>query len=163
MTLAAILLFVCGILLVIAEIFLPGGILGVFGVIAVVAGIILGCVTYPEYQFFIISGSSLLAVISVVAGLYIIARTGVSRGLILEDSQGAEEGWVSNVSDETILNKSGTVFATLRPAGIIIVNDKRYDAVSDGAFIDKDEEVRVVEVKGNRVVVEKASDGEENG
>ncbi len=41
----------------------------------------------------------------------------------------------------------------LRPSGIIVHNDKRIDAVSEGAFIKKDTSVKITEVEGTRVVV----------
>ena len=42
----------------------------------------------------------------------------------------------------------------LRPAGTIRIGKERVDAVSAGSFIERDVEVRVVEVEGTRVVVE---------
>lgn len=162
MTLGVILLFVCGMVLLMVEIFLPGGILGIFGGIALIASVTWACFMYPEYSTFIITGSVIVAVMTLIAGLYIMSRTGTSRLLVLRTSQLAEEGWVSNVSEEAILNQTGEVFTSLRPAGSIIVDDKRYDAVSDGNFIDKGDRVRVIEVQGNRVVVEKAAAGEQD-
>ena len=40
------------------------------------------------------------------------------------------------------------------PAGTIRIGKERVDAVSAGSFIERDVEVRVVEVEGTRVVVE---------
>jgi membrane-bound serine protease (ClpP class) len=54
----------------------------------------------------------------------------------------------------SLLNCEGTVFTALRPAGTIMVDDKRVDAVSDGTFIDAKKRVIVTEVHGSRVVVE---------
>jgi membrane-bound serine protease (ClpP class) len=45
----------------------------------------------------------------------------------------------------------------LRPAGSIMVGNKRIDAVSNGIFIDAGKTVRVVEVEGHRVVCEEAA------
>ncbi len=41
----------------------------------------------------------------------------------------------------------------LRPAGIITLDNERIDAVSDGAFILRNKEVKILEVEGSRVVV----------
>ncbi|MEJ7157394.1 NfeD family protein, partial [Staphylococcus capitis] len=41
----------------------------------------------------------------------------------------------------------------LRPAGIIKLDDERIDAVSDGTFILRNRQVKILEVEGTRVVV----------
>lgn len=162
MILTVVLLFIGGIALAIAEIFLPGGILGVIGGLLLLASMGLGAYYYPEYSVFIIVGEVLVAVLAVIGGLVFIAKSGVSGPMVLQESQLANEGWVSNPSDESLVGQEGEVYSTLRPAGSIVINGDRIPAVSDGSFIEKGERVRVIEVHGNRVVVERAATPQED-
>lgn len=162
MMLTAILLFVCGIVLLMAEIFLPGAVLGILGGLCLVGSVILGCYAYPDYSVFIITGEVVGTVLFIIAGLYFLPRSGATRMMVLGDSQQADQGWVSNVSNEALVGQTGEVFTSLRPAGSIVINGERIDAVSDGTFIDKGEKVSVIEVHGNRVVVERVQTGAES-
>ena len=90
----------------------------------------------------------------VILGMYIISRTRASKGLILASSQ-AGDNWVAVESDESLMGVEGIVLTALRPAGTIVVGGKRLDAVSDGSFIEEKTRVRVLEVQGSRILVER--------
>jgi membrane-bound ClpP family serine protease len=49
----------------------------------------------------------------------------------------------------------GEAVATLRPAGKVMINDQLYDAISQGAFIEKGQEVIVDHLDGSVIVVRK--------
>lgn len=55
-----------------------------------------------------------------------------------------------------LLGERGTTTSMLRPAGKARIGDAYVDVVSDGAFIDRDVEIEVVQVEGNRIVVRAA-------
>ena len=149
-----LMLFATGMALILAEFIMPGMICGIVGGLLVLGSAALGCYTYPDYALIIIVGELAGVVFSVVLGMYLLARTRAGKYLILEASQQAKDGWVASDTDASLRGATGIVHAALRPAGSIIVDGKRIDAVSDGAFIDKDEKVRIIEVHGSRVVVE---------
>jgi membrane-bound serine protease (ClpP class) len=154
MMLWVLLLFTGGLILILAEFLIPGGICGVIGGAMIIASCVFGCINYPEYAFFIIFFEVVGTVVSVLVGLYVLPHTPLGSLLILKETQNKEEGWVSNITDIDLLGAVGEVKTALRPAGTILVDGKRVDAVSDGTFIDKGATVRVVEVHGNRVLVE---------
>lgn len=52
----------------------------------------------------------------------------------------------------------GTAKSNLRPAGIVEIDGKRVEVVSDGSFIKRDTLVEVIEVDGERVVVRATPD-----
>ena len=52
-----------------------------------------------------------------------------------------------------ILGKVAITQTPLRPAGKAEIEDRVYDVVSSGEFIDKGKEVEVVAVNSNRIVV----------
>ena len=47
----------------------------------------------------------------------------------------------------------GLADSALRPAGRVRFGDQYVDVVTDGAFVDAGAEVRVLQIRGNRVVV----------
>ncbi len=61
---------------------------------------------------------------------------------------------------QTLVGKSGRAATVLRPAGAIELDGERYDVVTDGTYLEAGTKVRVVAVAGNRVVVERADEGQ---
>jgi membrane-bound serine protease (ClpP class) len=160
MTLAwVIILFVAGVALIAAEIFVPGMICGIVGTLCLLAGCAWGVYNYPDYGLFIVVVYFAGGVGAVVGAIFLLPRTRMGKALILQDGIAADEDWVSTVSDESLIGAEGAVFTPLRPAGTIVVDSKRVDAVSSGEYIDKGEAVRIIEVHGNRVVVEHMQSG----
>lgn len=148
--------FLAGMALILAEFIVPGGICGLVGAILVVLSGGIGVHAYPDSAVLIICGEGVGAVFSVALGMLLLSRTRAAKRLILETSQRAEDGFTNAVSDMSLVGRAGVVLTALRPAGTIEVDSRRLDAVSNGAFIDKDAAIRVIEVHGNRVVVELA-------
>lgn len=149
--------FLVGIFLILLEFFLPGFVCGTVGALFLVVSSGIAIYQYPQASVLIIVGEALAAVGCIIFGFYILPRTSLGRALILDTSQNKDAGWVSDVSDTSLVGALGEVFTALRPAGTIIVNGKRLSAVSNGEFIDDGVAVRVIEVHGNRIVVEPAS------
>jgi hypothetical protein len=46
------------------------------------------------------------------------------------------------------------------PSGIVQIDNRTYDAVGEGMAIDEGQRVRVIEVRGNRLIVEGIRDDE---
>lgn len=55
--------------------------------------------------------------------------------VVLKDSTNAEAGYTSHEDRSHLVGEVAVTSTDLRPAGIIIYNDERIDAVSDGSFI----------------------------
>ena len=75
--------------------------------------------------------------------------------LVLETETRASEGYVSSSrdGDDEMVGKEGVTVSELRPAGIALIEERRTDVVTDGEFVAVGQAVRVVEARGNRVVV----------
>jgi len=70
-------------------------------------------------------------------------------GIVLESEEHEEKEKI----DLAVGDMARVVF-TLRPAGKVNVRGKLVDAISEGRFIDQGEEVKIVEIRGNIVIVE---------
>lgn len=152
-----ILLYFGGLALILSEFFVPGMVCGILGGSMILASGVMGIMRAPEYTVFIVLGELTGVMLGTILGMYLLGRTRAANKLVLATNQNSDEGWVAADSDMSILHAEGEVLTQLRPAGIVVVNGKRVDAVSDGSFIDKGARVRVIEVQGARVVVELAN------
>jgi membrane-bound serine protease (ClpP class) len=152
-------LYLAGMALVFSEFFVPGLICGIVGVLLVLTSAWLGCSHYPDYAYPILFGELLFGALTVGLGIYLFPRSFAGKVMILSNSQPQADGWVATETDATLMGEQGLVFTALRPAGTVMIRDKRLDAVSDGTFIDKGAMVRVIDVQGSRVVVERVNAG----
>jgi membrane-bound serine protease (ClpP class) len=77
--------------------------------------------------------------------------------IILKDSTNTESGYVSNANRLELIGKVGTAKTPLRPSGTILIEDERIDAVTEGGYIQVNQNVKVVKVEGSRIVVRELS------
>lgn len=151
-----IFLFVAAFMLVLAEFVVPGAVLGILGGILFVASCVVAYIK-TDYGLWITVAEIGGMIVCVLTGMYLIGNTRFGNIMVLDDQQDASKGWVAPSEDPNLVGSIGAVYSALRPAGAIVVNGRRIDAVSDGTFIEKGESIRVIEVEGNRVVVERSA------
>lgn len=157
-----LILFIAGAALITVEFVVPGGICGSAGALMVIASTALGLYHYPDYWLPIVMMEFLGTIASVILGMYLLPRSPFGKLLMLADSQKAEEGWVNETGNTELMGKTGKVVTPLRPVGTVELGTERLQAVSEGAFIDRGAVVRVIEVHGNRIVVEEEGRAEAN-
>jgi membrane-bound serine protease (ClpP class) len=148
-----IIFFIAGIILIFAEFLLPGGVCGGAGALMIIASAALALYHYPDQALWIIGGETIGVIAGISLGIFALSK-GMGKALVLDSAQDADEGYINAQSDAATIGATGETMTALRPAGTIIIDGERIDAVSDGNFIDMNTTVRVVEVQGNRVVVE---------
>lgn len=149
----AIVLLVLGVILIIVEFFVAGGIIGLLGV-----GAILGSLFMSGYDLGHMSLSVAIAfVVAILAAVILYKAIGLEKGIfrriILRDSTTSELGYVSSINRDELLGLSGKTVTQLRPAGTVMIDNERIDVVSEGSYVEKNQEVEVVKVEGVRVVV----------
>jgi len=159
MLLYAILLLLLGIVLVMAEAFIPsGGILGVLAAIVLVSSLVFAFKESDGVGFVFLGIVVVCVPAVVILGLKVFPKTPIGRRVILKPSvESPEDRGKAGVSDEDFSQLQGKVGKTatpLRPSGIIEINDERYSAVAEGELIDKGVDIIVVKVEGNSIVVE---------
>ncbi|MDX9971752.1 MAG: NfeD family protein [FCB group bacterium] len=165
-----ILLVVVGIGLILAEIFIiPGfGLPGVAGIICFLLGIYLSLtnVAVPQYPWdfdrlrnagISLGGAAAILTLMIAALWRLLPQTPIYRGVVLQDMQGSDEGYtVQTVSDELeAVGLQGTALTVLRPAGRGRFGGRTYNVVSRAEYIEEGTPIVIVEVEGNRYVVDK--------
>lgn len=102
-------------------------------------------------------GTLILSVLVMwLLGRYVLRGYGPFKRFVLSgNEQEASLGYVAGDDPHLLpqLGTKGQVIATLRPAGKVILNDTIYDAMSDGNFLEKGEEIMVVRIDGSNLVV----------
>ena len=148
----ALMLYCAGLLLVCAEIFLPGIVAGTLGVICILGAIVL-CYATEGAQ----TGSWFLLFSGVSTGLglwltvKIFRKSSLGKSFTLESDQ---TGYKASTMDASrLLNKSGTALSFLRPSGIAMIDDQRLDVLTEGEFIEQGTKIRVIKIEGNRIIV----------
>ncbi len=155
MFLTIVLLMLTGVLLIFAELFVPGGVLGVMGVMLMGIAVYLCFGEYgSQVGLGVLLFSILLTITAVVSAFTILPKTYMGRAFILSDATSKERGYHSDsYIDDNLVGKSGVAESELRPAGIAIIDGARIDVVTDNEFVEHGSRVEVLRVDGNRVVV----------
>lgn len=153
----SLILFALGIGLILLEFFVPGGIAGAVGFLAVIASFFIASDNIVHMGISLLIALSASIILSILMIKVFGKRMKLFKRIILTDSTSTEKGYVSNKNRLELIGVEGVTLTPLRPSGTILVDDERIDVVSEGAFIPKDRKVRVVKTEGARIVVREVS------
>lgn len=162
-------MFVLGVVLILAEIFvIPGfGVVGISGIVMLLASLFLALIG----NFDLVSMNSLTAPLYTLAGAfvglgvlvwmmikYLPNSSSFRRFVLYGESVGGDTYSAAEESFAQLVGEQGRAMTTLRPAGIATIRGERVDVVSSGDFIPPGTTVRVVYVEGRKVVVERTAE-----
>lgn len=161
-----IILFVIGIFLLLAELFvIPGfGVAGISGIVLVVAGLTMALINNDYFNFDYVSGAetgraALTVLMGIVCGfvlmLWISSRIGgkgVLSKMALHTNIDQTVAMAFDVSG--LIGMEGTAATVLRLSGKVKINGELYDAVSDSGFIERGEKIRVIRFENSQLYVE---------
>lgn len=146
-------LVLAGFVLIGTEIFIPGGILGIFGTIAWVSAAIVGWQQFPE-PWDLISSLSLIviSILTFVVWIKYFPKSRIGQSLSLNENTAT---YKSHKVAELPVGTEGKALSTLRPSGIAMFDGKRLDVVADGEWIEAGEAVKIASTSGGHVSVVK--------
>ena len=146
-TTGIITLYIIGLIAITVELFIPGAIVGLCGAGCVITSIV----------FAYLYVSNLLGHILLVLGICFIPIFFVSWYKLLSKtfSVKASEKGFSSARDRlnNLLSEEGIALTTLRPSGIANIKGDKIDVISEGEMISKNTRIKVIDVKGNRIIV----------
>jgi len=147
-------LLVAGIVMLALEVFLPGGILGLIGVVALLGAIVAAFTAFPEYGALVAVGIVVFSAVILLAWLKIAPSTWMGRKLTI--ARDLDDARATDPELDGLVGQRGVALCQLRPSGFARIGDRKVDVVTQGEMIEKDDQVRVIDVESNRVVVKKA-------
>lgn len=127
-------LVILGLSFLFLEIFIPGGILGIVGLILLSAGIFMTADSVLQGVAYV---SSMLLIFGILIALsFRISRTRrFWQRFSLSTKQSNQEGYVAPTADlENYVGCEGVALSPLRPAGTAEVNGNRLDVVTEGGL-----------------------------
>ena len=163
-------MFLVGVALLVVELFVtPGfGLLGGAGLVLLVGSIVLalpnlGGVPKRDFEWTALYDSLVLTagiLVTFVVGVVALARflpsVPILGRLVLPPgtvSDGSSSGAAAAQEDRARVGDTGRTTSKLRPSGKARFGDRLVDVVAEGEFLDAGAEIRVVAVRGNRIVV----------
>jgi len=156
----AVVILFAGLALAMLEVFIPsGGIIGFLSLTAVVVSIVLAFQESPGTGFAFLG----LAIVGLPAAfataLHFFPRTRMGQRMILGAPSDEE---VLPVEDprrqlRSMIGKHGVTLSVMLPSGRVRIDDRLYDAMSEGLPIEAGETVTVIDVRGGSLVVRVAT------
>jgi membrane-bound ClpP family serine protease len=150
-----ILLLGFGLILLIAEVFIPSG--GVIGLLAI------GCLIVSLWQAFrqsfdlglqFLLADFLLLPLALAVAVYFWPRTPLAKRVFLSRPTADEMG-VSHATErlDHLVGQFGRAITTLRPSGVVSLEGRKHDGLSEGALIPEGALVQVVRLRSGTLVV----------
>jgi len=134
----------------IAEMFLPGVVMGIVGFLAVCGSIIFAFLNGHTVAASVFSAIT----VALVPVFFLVWRNVLGRFWASKVDE--KDFRISYITDDKLLGKEGEALSQLRPSGTALIDGKRYVVVTQGELLEKGTHVRVTDVAGNRIVVKKA-------
>lgn len=152
--LEAIIFFLLGIVLLIIEAFMPGfGLLGIMGIFGIIASIVAAS-TNIQQAIISIAISFIASIIILVLIYKYVTKIKFFDRIVLTAKQEKDSGYkVADKSLDEIVGNIGKTVTPLRPSGIILVDNIRVDAITEGEFIESDKKVKIIKTEGLKVIV----------
>jgi membrane-bound ClpP family serine protease len=156
----AAILFLLGLVLVCAEVFIPsGGLLGFMSIASLVAGIVVAFYhrgAEVGLIFLILTALAVPAALSVAFRYW--PQTPMGRRLLLQAPR-ADEVLPDSPQRQRLrqlVGKFGVAKSVMMPSGAVLVEGEVIDALSEGQFIEAGQPIKIIQVQGTRVVVRPA-------
>ena len=149
-------LLAAGLLLIAAEVFIPGGVAGVIGGLALLGAMAVGLVCFPAPWGFI-SAISIVVFggLALLLWVQIFPRTRAGRRIALR-TDGADYK-SSALPPRELVGAAGEALTALRPAGTALIAGKRYDVLADGGeWLAAGAALRVSAIRDGHIIVRDA-------
>jgi membrane-bound serine protease (ClpP class) len=151
---AIVVLIIVGFLMLAAEVFVPGMVLGLLGGLCLAGAVTVAFIYYDAVTGSIVfAGVCVLTFTGFLGWLAMFPRTAIGRRIMLQKS--LVKGIGERAAPSELMGAQGRSLTPLRPAGTASIGGKKVDVVAESDFIGRDEPIVVVREEGLRIVVRK--------
>lgn len=152
-----ILFIVLGLLFIFLEFFLVSAAFVILGSVLVCISLGLFFVAYPIAWSIGYLALIAIAVMGTCKGALWWIKSSKRRGeFYLQDDQ---EGYSASFFDHNLIGKQGIAVTELKTAGHVLIEQKRYQALSESGFITKDASIVVMDGRGAYLIVKEINNG----
>ena len=155
----AVILIAGGIGVILLEMFIPsGGILGLFAALSIISGVVVAFMDGLK------SGTIALVAVAVIVPVVVTMmlkwwpETAIGKMILIPDRDRDLDAEPNPHAH--LVGRHGVVRKQMMPNGQIMVDDRNYDAVSQGTLIEVGIPIMVVTADGNRILVRPVREGE---
>ena len=150
-----ILLFALGLVLLFFEVFMPGGVLGFLGGLALIGGIAVAATKYGGAAGLIAGGGALVAVgATLYAEIVWLPKTRYAQKFSVKSTSGSTIRQ-QDVEAGAVVGKAAEAVTTLAPSGYVLVEGRRYEAFCQSGHADRGAQLRVTGLDNFRLLVTK--------
>jgi len=154
---AVVLLFAVGFLLIAVEIIAPGGILGLFGGLFLLAGC---AVSFSEFG---LGGGSVATAIAMCVGAAVIVwefvylpKTKLAKNLAMSGTVSGRSQ--PELATEAIVGEEGKSLTLLNPSGYAEIGKNRFEVFSRRGQVEPETKIKVVGIDNFRIIVTPVED-----
>lgn len=146
-------LLIASVALLFAEVFLPGMVAGVLGVVCLMGVAVIGFAEFgPHVGGLILMAELLAGTVLIILWMRYFPKTPLGKKYILDPSTAAH----APLGMERWLGQEGITLTDLRPAGSARFNQEKVDVMTTGEHLEAGVRVRVSRVDGSSIFVRRA-------
>ncbi len=146
-----LLLSAIGIVAILAELVLPGGVLGVVGFICLIGAVIATFTGYGAmWGLIALFALIVLCIVTLNLWMKFFHRLPFTRSLVLNEEVGQDEELEDR---QKLIGQTGIALTDLHPSGRAEIKGSRLDVISEGQQIEKGKKITVVSTSGPSIFV----------
>jgi len=152
----ATLLLLLGLALIVLEMFIPsGGVLGLLATLSILAAIVLAFFDGPGTGLAFVLTTVVAIPAILAAAVRVWPDTPMGKHILLGVPTPEEVLPDSPLRRElkSLVGKYGVAKSVMLPSGVVVIDGQSIDAIGQGVAIEPGQRIKVVEVRGTRVVV----------
>jgi membrane-bound serine protease (ClpP class) len=156
-----VVLFLLGIVFSVAEVLVPsGGVLAVLAALSFLGAVVAGFLVGWKEGLVTLLATAVLTPVVILTALRLLPRTPIGRRLILQPPATGKAGDLAHLDAASLEGRVGVARTLLRPAGKITIDGRPIDCVTEGEIVQPGTKVKVLTVRGAKVVVRPVEDAE---
>jgi membrane-bound serine protease (ClpP class) len=145
-----------GVVLLLAELFIPSGIFFVLAILGILAGVVMTFL-YPDPYMGPLTLLGVFVAVPILVGVlfHYWPKTSIGKRFFLKSSE--EDATLAsmpvNIELEQLRGRFGRAISALRPAGVVDFDGRRIDTITEGMMVEAGQLVRCIDVKAGKVIV----------
>ncbi len=154
----SIILLALGVGVIFLELFVPsGGFLGVLAAILIISGIIVAFLSSFQAGVIMLAATGVSLPLLLILLLKLWPSTPIGRRILIGTIRPEDVLPTGDIYEELpkLKGKTGRAKTKMLPSGIVVIDGKSFDAVSDGFAIEPGDSVQVTAIRMNKLFVRK--------